>query len=99
MKKGYCTQNNGYCQTCSLVNYGLDCRNNPISEIKPKKSTPHARMMEAYGGFAGAQTLRAINEQISQELRERLTYREYGLVMKAVNEAYHNGLSRKYEVE
>lgn len=28
--KTYCTQNNGYCSTCSLVNYGRDCRNNPI---------------------------------------------------------------------
>ena len=26
----YCTQNNGDCSTCSLVNYGRDCRNNPI---------------------------------------------------------------------
>ena len=26
----YCTQNNGDCTTCSLVNYGRDCRNNPV---------------------------------------------------------------------
>lgn len=26
----YCTQNDGDCETCSLVNYGLDCHNNPI---------------------------------------------------------------------
>lgn len=32
MKREYCTQNNGDCQTCSLVNYGLDCQNNPIEE-------------------------------------------------------------------
>ena len=31
--RDYCTQNNGDCQTCSLVNYGLDCRNNPIREM------------------------------------------------------------------
>jgi len=30
MKKDYCTQNNGDCYTCSLVNYGRDCRNNPL---------------------------------------------------------------------
>lgn len=29
--KAYCTQNNGECETCSLSNYGRDCRNNPIS--------------------------------------------------------------------
>ena len=26
-KKDYCTQNDGDCDTCSLVNYGRDCRN------------------------------------------------------------------------
>lgn len=26
----YCTQNDGDCSTCSLVNYGRDCRNNQI---------------------------------------------------------------------
>jgi hypothetical protein len=26
----YCSQNNGACNTCSLVNYGMDCRNNLI---------------------------------------------------------------------
>jgi hypothetical protein len=35
-KPEYCTQNNGNCKTCSLVNYGRDCRNNPI----PTKRVP-----------------------------------------------------------
>ena len=26
----YCTQNDGDCSTCSLVNYGRDCHNNPL---------------------------------------------------------------------
>jgi len=29
--KTYCTQNDGNCSTCSLVNYGRDCRNNPVA--------------------------------------------------------------------
>jgi hypothetical protein len=29
-KPDYCTQNNGDCSTCSLVNYGRDCHNNPV---------------------------------------------------------------------
>lgn len=30
--KNYCTQNNGDCLGCSLVNnYGRDCHNNPIA--------------------------------------------------------------------
>ena len=28
MRKEYCTQNNGDCKTCSLANYGRDCKNN-----------------------------------------------------------------------
>jgi hypothetical protein len=27
----YCTQNNGDCPSCSLVNYGRDCANNRIA--------------------------------------------------------------------
>ena len=28
--KSYCSQNNSDCATCSLVNYGMDCHNNPV---------------------------------------------------------------------
>lgn len=28
--KPYCTQNDGNCTSCSLVNYGRDCQNNPV---------------------------------------------------------------------
>jgi hypothetical protein len=33
-KPYYCTQNNGDCITCSLVNYGRDCHNNPIEKLE-----------------------------------------------------------------
>ena len=33
--KTYCTQNKGDCKTCSLVNYGRDCRNNPVEAGTP----------------------------------------------------------------
>lgn len=36
MIKPYCTQNNGDCRTCSLVNYNRDCRNYPLTEAKVK---------------------------------------------------------------
>ena len=32
--KSYCTQNEGDCSTCSLVNYGRDCRNQTIEGTK-----------------------------------------------------------------
>ncbi len=28
--KPYCTQNEGECESCSLVNHGLDCMNNEL---------------------------------------------------------------------
>ncbi len=30
----YCTQNNGNCEDCSLVNYGMDCHNNPVAIVE-----------------------------------------------------------------
>lgn len=33
MKKNYCTQNDGDCHSCSLVNYGRDCRNFPLTKF------------------------------------------------------------------
>jgi len=30
----YCTQNDGDCSTCSLVNYGRDCHNNSVAVVK-----------------------------------------------------------------
>jgi hypothetical protein len=36
--KTYCTQNQGDCSTCSLVNYGKDCLNNPVEGKTVKKS-------------------------------------------------------------
>ena len=46
--KPYCTQNDGDCKTCSLVNYGRDCRNNPLhggprpGAGAPKQAPPDA---------------------------------------------------------
>lgn len=28
----YCLQKGSHCHTCSLVNYGRDCRNNPVED-------------------------------------------------------------------
>lgn len=48
-------------------------------------------MLKAYGGFAGAVTINAILEQIPDTLKSGLTGSQLGLVMRAVNEAYHKG--------
>lgn len=47
MIKSYCTQNNGDCSTCSLVNYNRDCHNNPLHggrrENSGRKPSPDPR--------------------------------------------------------
>jgi hypothetical protein len=91
MKKSYCTQNNGKCETCSLVNYGLDCGNNPISVSNPRKGTKADRALKAYDGFKGGATVDHIKKLVGKELAERLTGHELGLVMSAVNRAYQEG--------
>jgi hypothetical protein len=49
------------------------------------------RVLASYDGFAGPATVSAILDQIPAELKSELTGRQLGLVMKAVNSAYHNG--------
>jgi len=51
----------------------------------------NAAAMAAYQGHAGPVTVAAVMAQIPQELRDRLTGHELGLVMTSVNNAYHNG--------
>jgi hypothetical protein len=89
MRKSYCNQN-GDCRTCSLVNYGMDCANQPIQQSN-RKGTKWDRTLAAYDGHKGAQTIKHIRNLIGNELAEVLTGRQYGLVMSAVNRAYHEG--------
>lgn len=89
--KDYCTQNNGDCGTCSLVNYGMDCRNVPLSARALQPKTKITRAIAMYNGSKGTQTVQAVLEQIPGELKLTLTGKQLGLVMSVVNKAYHNG--------
>lgn len=91
--KSYCTQNDGKCETCSLVNYGRDCRNEPVATVekKPKVLRGRAAAEVAFDGHHGEVTMEAVEKFIGDKLRERLTGREYGLAMSAVNAAFHAG--------
>jgi hypothetical protein len=48
-------------------------------------------MMATYAGFAGPVTLRAVKNQVPEALWSRLTGAELGLVLTAINAAYHSG--------
>ena len=50
-------------------------------------------MMAAYSGFTGYQTVAHITSMIPDVLTERLTGKELGEVMNAINTAYHAGKS------
>jgi len=47
--------------------------------------------MAGYNGFRGSRTVQAVEEGIPRELIDKLTGQELGLVMSAVNAAYHRG--------
>ena len=53
--------------------------------------TRWTRMMSNYDGLAGLRTVEAALAQIPADLQRRLTGKELGMVMSAVNAAYHNG--------
>ena len=46
---------------------------------------------KANGGHDGPRTLNAVLDQVPHELFDRLTGRELGLVVAAINRAYHRG--------
>lgn len=48
-------------------------------------------MMAAYNGFTGPQTISHVQSFIPEELFSQLTGRQLGLVLSAVNQAYHAG--------
>ena len=57
----------------------------------PRKGTKESRAMAAYDGFKGGATVEHVRKLVGKELAERLTGHEFGLVMSAVNRAYHEG--------
>ena len=74
-KYGDCQRQDGNCTLCSLVNYGRDCHNNPISklewarvgagmsikELAEKSGVPYVTIAKVEGGIAQAGNLTARN--------------------------------------
>ena len=90
MKKNYCTQNSGKCSTCSLVNYGMDCANNPLPS--PKTSQTKIERLIAKGHWhKGPVTTKAVLEQIPQALIPTLSSTQLAMIADAINTAYHAG--------
>ena len=50
-----------------------------------------ANIEKAYTGFSGPDTFESVKSFIPEELNNRLTGMEIGLVMNAINNAYHAG--------
>jgi len=48
-------------------------------------------MLAAYTGFKGQQTMSQISKLVGPELAQILTGKQLGLVMNAINNAYHEG--------
>ena len=71
MKKTYCTQNNGDCETCSLVNYGLDCQNNPVQMPRRTGYSAFERYAISQEIHNGPRTLEALNDLYQQHKGSR----------------------------
>ena len=41
----YCTQNNGACDTCALVNYGRDCMNNKFYTMDNSENSTYLELV------------------------------------------------------
>jgi hypothetical protein len=63
----------------------MDIRSDMLSTRKSNNA------MRSYNGHKGNVTINAVMDQIPQELQSILTGKQLGMVMSAVNSAYHNG--------
>jgi hypothetical protein len=70
VRKSYCTQNNGDCSTCSLVNYGRDCMNNPLYTCKAC-GIMFAVDEDIMQFFAPGNTPKVCSDECGKVLRER----------------------------
>jgi hypothetical protein len=96
MKPSYCTQNDGRCDICSLVSYNRDCANNPLPRTKKRQITRGwSATLANYDGHKGPVTINAVISQIPDALRKQLTGAQLGMVMSAINKAYHAGLTAR----
>lgn len=93
MKKDYCTQNDQDCRSCSLTNYGHDCKNKPIPANRPK-GNKRSRAMANYNGFKGTATVEHVERNIKAAFPtayDELTGVQYGKLMSVANTSYHDG--------
>jgi hypothetical protein len=69
MIKDYCTQNNGDCSTCGLVNYGRDCQNIPIGRGGKREGSGRKPLPE---GLKRKMVSFRLNPQEAEKVREYL---------------------------
>ena len=88
--KSYCTQNNGDCGTCSLVNYNRDCRNNRVEPSFEEDLDELMGAVEARDRAEAERRLDACCEHISElppDIRERIE----AIVQRPLGEAWRDG--------
>ena len=92
MKKSYCTNAKCHCSDCNLSNYGMDCAGNKIRRYPANcyGSKRIDKALKKLGVFNMYVTSMAILAAVPQELKDELTSNQLYLVMKALNEHFHN---------
>lgn len=81
-------------------NFVRSCRaENSRTKRRNMRTDKKNRMMAAYNGFTGHQTINHITSNIPTELINQLTGKQLGLIMSALNQSYHQGRASKGNVE
>jgi hypothetical protein len=110
--RDYCTQNQGDCSTCSLVNYGHDCQNNKVDSEAKRDRLAKLAVMDAAKDFESEQsaiaacrvvdirpTMPGTVADLYHQWAEREhpeDTREYQAACKALGAAFDRGARRYY---
>jgi len=91
MLKSYCTQNNNDCATCSLVNYGLDCANNPLPQVIQLQTEYYDRVKALTNISRFHRTFETIWDGIPEILKEQLSPDQLSLVVDTKAQSFADG--------
>lgn len=98
MKPNYCTTPDvPECIYCSLVNYGLDCYNNPIQKDPEDGLSKYQRVYAhpEIAAFAQSEKAPHLDALETAGLLEKLDADQCAIIIKLMQSAYRNGQSNQ----
>lgn len=91
MKPDYCTNTNvATCSTCNLVNYGLDCHNNPVTSATAPLSK-YQQVYDALRQLVPSEKTPHLDALEDRQLLDDLTVDQATIIVQLMQSAYRNG--------